>query len=77
MERKLEGDGGEIYTIIYTCGCGEQAVDMKDDFFECLHCDRECDITDCAHCEALEESDVDAFIRSLDEEEEEDGDADL
>ena len=75
MKREIESNG-EIYNVIYTCGCGEQAVDMQDDFFECLHCDRFCDILNCSHCQALEESDVEAFIRSLDDEEG-DEDADL
>lgn len=77
MERQIEIDG-EMVNIVYTCGCGEQAVDMKDDFFECLHCDRFCDIEDCQHCLALEESDVEAFIREMESEEwEGDDDADI
>lgn len=62
--------------IIYVCGCQERVVDLGDAFFECLHCDRVCDIDDCELCTALEESDVEAYLNSIENEEGED-DADL
>ena len=61
--------------VLYVCGCQERVVDLGEQSFECLHCDRFCDIKDCEHCEALEQSDVESYLAAL--EDEEDGDADL
>jgi hypothetical protein len=60
--------------IQFVCACGERVVDLGNDDFECLHCDRFCDIKDCQHCDELEKSDVETFLKSL---EEGDDDADL
>lgn len=64
-----------ILNVIYVCGCHERVVDLGDNFFECLHCDRFCDITDCDLCAALDASDVEQYLDSL--EDEEDGNADI
>lgn len=60
--------------IIYVCGCQERVVDLGDEFFECLHCDRFCDINDCEHCEMLEQSDVEQYLAGLEEDGEDDAD---
>lgn len=53
---------------MYVCGCQERVADLGDQFFECLHCDRFCDIDDCDLCLALEASDVEQYLNGLDEE---------
>jgi len=58
-------------SIQFICGCGERVVDLGNEEFECLHCDRFCDIQDCIHCEELEKSDVEAYLSEM-----EDGDED-
>lgn len=54
-------------SIQFICGCGERVVDLGNEEFECLHCDRFCDITDCTHCDDLEKSDVEAYLRDMEE----------